>query len=329
MSDYTSFFSLAQTVTQCLEIREELLEKELSEIKEKIASVPVEEKKILGAQLNSIRSAVQTACDEKIQSIQALLEKDTYSSYDPTFYSQQYTRVEKGQLHPITKTIDEIYAIFSQLGFEVFEGNHLLDQWTNFTSVNTPDYHPSREMQDTFFLDIKDENGEHYVMKTQATSNFAVYAKTHKPPFKAIFPSLTFRNETIDSTHDVNFHQFDLWMVDKNMNISNLLTLMQHFFTHFFEGRKVKIRQRPSYFPFVQPGFETDISVEGYMGGKWVEVCGSGLIHDQVLKNVGIDPIEYSGIAWGFGIDRLYMIKHGIVSISQLYGGNLEFLKAR
>jgi phenylalanyl-tRNA synthetase alpha chain len=329
MTDFSYHFTSAKTITDCLEIRGQLFDTELTTIKTAIQIAPVEEKKILGAQLNEIRSAIQFSCDTAIQTIQLELEKDDFNTYDPTFYSPSAQAVIPGQLHPITKTINEIYSIFSQLGFDVFEGKHVLDQWTNFTSVNTPDYHPSREMQDTFFLNVTDEKGENYVMKTQATSNFSVYAKTHQPPFKAIFPSLTFRNETIDSTHDVNFHQFDLWMVDKNMNVSQLLTLMQHFFTHFFEGRIVKIRQRPSYFPFVQPGFETDISVEGYKGGKWVEVCGSGIIHEQVLKNVGIDPTVYSGIAWGFGIDRLYMIKHGIESISQLYGGNLEFLKAR
>lgn len=221
------------------------------------------------------------------------------------------------------------------MGFDVFDGPLVLDQWYNFTSVNTPDHHPARDMQDTFFLKQKDGDGNNYVMRTQVTSNITRYAKKHKPPFRVVFPGLTFRNENIDATHDVNFYQFDMWLVEKTTSISQLTTLIKQFFTEFFKKDDLVVRLRPSYFPFVNPGLEADISCpfctkdgcKVCKGVGWIEVCGAGPINRKVLQNCKIDPDQYQGIAFGFGLDRLAQLKLGITHESQFYNGGLRFIR--
>ncbi|NJK71833.1 MAG: hypothetical protein HC932_06415 [Thermales bacterium] len=156
--------------------------------------------------------------------------------------------------------VEEIVDIFSKIGFDVFEGSLVESQWYNFTSVNTPDYHPARDMQDTFFLKQKDTEGYNFVMRTQVTASAVKYAKSHPAPFKVIFPGIVFRNENVDATHDINFTQFDMWIVDKKTNLAQLVGLIKKFFEEFFDGKNIKVRFRPSYFPFTQPSLEGDIS---------------------------------------------------------------------
>jgi len=333
---YMSRFSECQSINECLAIRDNIMNTgEILEIKENIAkATDSETKKELGGKLNALKKAVQEECDVKVKEIQAEQEKNSFTEFDPTFYSEKY-KTTKGTLHPITLVLQEIQDIFGKMGFDVFNGPIVLDQWYNFTSVNTPDYHPARDMQDTFFIKQKDANGEHYVMRTQATSNITRYAKTHEAPFRVIFPGLTFRNENIDATHDINFFQFDMWLVDKKASISQLTTIIQRFFSEFFQSANMTVRLRPSYFPFVNPGLEADSSCP-FCGGKgcrtckhagWIEVCGAGPIHRKVLQNCGINPDEYQGIAFGFGVDRLVQLKLGMTYESQFYNGGIKFIK--
>jgi phenylalanyl-tRNA synthetase alpha chain len=334
-SNFSQSFASLDSVSQCLKLRDELLNSgRILEIKQSIQHATPEEKKILGKELSEIRNNIQFECDKKIQQIQTEQEKDNYTQYDPSFYSEKY-KTPSGSLHPLTLIIDEITSIFGNLGFDVFDGNHIESQYYNFTSVNTPDYHPARDMQDTFFVEQKDENDEHYVMRTQVTANAVKYAETHKPPFRVIFPGIVFRNENIDATHDINFTQFDMWLVDKRASMSQLITLIQYFFREFFNDSSITVRMRPSYFPFTQPSMEGDISCP-FCNGKgcrickqtgWIEVFGAGPIHTNVLKNMKLDPQEFQGIAFGFGVDRLAQLKLGISGISQFYNGNLSFLK--
>lgn len=317
------------TVNQCLKIREEIINsKTFTDLKKDIAQAQPETKKLLGAQLNQLRQSVQQLIDAKIQVLQEEQLKDNFLTFDPTFTSSfKKAPYMPGAEHPVTATIQNIVSIFKRMGFDVFEGRQALTQWENFDSVNVPEFHPARDLQDTFFLDHYDSEGRNFVLKTQATANFASYCKTHKPPFRAIFPSLTFRNETIDATHEVNFHQFDLWMVDKKIAISDLIGLARYFFREFFESDEIEVRFRPSFYPFVQPGFDMEVYVPWLKGGVWLEVAGAGPIHKKVLELNNIDAEEWQGIAWGFGVDRLFMIKHNINYISQLYTGNLKFLQ--
>ena len=328
MDDYKSIFFAANSVSEALRVRDEIMKsEEFAELKTKIATATPDQKKEIGGRLNVLKTEVQTMCDTRIQAIQAEQEKDHFVTFDSTFYSKKYIEGRQGSVHPITRTIEEILAIFTRFGFDVYDGAQVLDQWNNFTSVNTPDYHPARDMQDTFFVDVTNDKGENLVMRTQATSNFAEYAAAHKPPFRVIFPSITFRNEAMDATHDINFHQFDLWMIDQKLNMSQLITLMRQFFAEFFDSPDIRVRIRPSFFPFVLPGFEADISIPGYKDGKWIEVCGAGLVQRDVLSMADIDPDQWQGIAWGFGLDRLCMIKYQLQVISQFYNGNLKFLR--
>jgi phenylalanyl-tRNA synthetase alpha chain len=337
MENYSQHFKDLTTVTACLELRDSLNNSgRLSQIKEIIKTVSPEEKKLLGAEMNEIKTAISSACDTRIQEIQQEQEKDNFTVFDPTFYSTRY-KTKTGSLHPLSIITSEIVDIFRKLGFDVFSGQLVESQYHNFTSVNTPDYHPARDMQDTFFLKEKDENGENYVMRTQVTANAVRYGKSHKPPFKVIFPGLVFRNENIDATHDINFTQFDMWMVDKQCSMSQLITLIQQFFSAFYNDPDLKVRLRPSYFPFTQPSFEGDISCpfchnQGCRVCKhtgWIEVFGAGPIHTQVLKNMGLDSSQWQGLAFGFGIDRLAQLKFKITGISQFYNGNIEFLEGK
>jgi phenylalanyl-tRNA synthetase alpha chain len=174
-------------------------------------------------------------------------------------------------------------------------------------------------------------------MRTQVTANAVKYSESHNPPFRVIFPGVVFRNENIDATHDINFTQFDMWLVDKRASMSQLITLIQHFFREFFNDSSINVRLRPSYFPFTQPSMEGDISCPFCSGNGcrickqtgWIEVFGAGPIHTQVLKNMKLDPQEFQGIAFGFGVDRLAQLKLGISGISQFYNGNLSFLKGK
>ena len=333
---YQQLFAEKNTVGSCLELRDQLMNSgRAALIKASIKRATPEEKKSMGRELNEIRTAVQEAADQRIQAIQAEQEKDVFVDFDPTFYTK-YAAHTPGQLHPITQLMEEITGIFKRLGFDVHDGPLVQTQYYNFTTVNTPDYHPARDMQDTFFLKQKDEHGEDLVMRTQVTANAVEYAHSHKPPFRVIFPGIVFRNENMDATHDINFTQFDMWLVDKDVKISHLITLSKLFFSELFGKDDIKVRLRPSYFPFTQPSLEGDISCPFCDSGcrvcsqtGWIEVFGAGPIHKNVLEHMHLDPEEWSGIAWGFGVDRLAQLKFGITGVTQFYNGNLKFLKGQ
>lgn len=336
MIDYTEQFSQLQSVTQCLNTRDNLVKTGyIADLKTRIITSSPEEKKSLGMEINLHRSRIQSACDERIRAIQAIQEADSYTQFDPSFFSEMY-KVGSGSLHPITHITHEITNIFKSIGFDIYQGSQVETQWNNFTAVNTPDYHPARDMQDTFFLYQKDPtHNENYVMRTQVTANAVRYAQNHTPPFRVIFPGVVFRNENIDATHDINFTQFDMWMIDKELSIGQLIGLIEHFFNLFFESTTIKVRLRPSYFPFTQPSMEGDISCpfcngEGCRICKktgWIEVFGAGPIHTNVIQNMNLNPDEWQGLAFGFGLDRLAQLKFQISGISQFYNGNITFLR--
>jgi phenylalanyl-tRNA synthetase alpha chain len=331
---YQDQFNTLTTVTACLELRDQLMNSNrAAEIKSIIKTATSEEKQALGKELNLLRQTVQQYADLRIQAIQTEQEKDNFLEFDPTFHSEN--KLEKsGSIHPITSLLEEITTIFKQLGFDIHVGSLVKSQYYNFTAVNTPDYHVARDMQDTFYLKQKDEQGEQYVMRTHVTSNSVEYAHTHKPPFKVIFPGLVFRNETMDATHDINFTQFDMWLVDKDVKVSHLITLSKSFFQALFPDSTIEVRLRPSYFPFTQPSLEGDISCPFCAGSGcrickntgWIEVFGAGPIHKNVIEHMKLDPEEWQGMAWGFGVDRLAQLKYGITGVTQFYNGNLKFL---
>jgi phenylalanyl-tRNA synthetase alpha chain len=331
MSDnnqFSAFFEKINTVSACLLKRDELSDKGIiKSIKEQLIQSQKEQKIILGKELNSLKIELKIACDKKIQEIQEIQEKDLYTNFDPTFSSKKYQN-SNGKLHPITQTCNEIVDIFANMGFSVADGPLVETQTNCFTKLNMPDYHPARSMQDTFFLAQKDGISENYVLRTHTTGTDVRYTSEHKPPIAMVCPGQVYRNEKIDSTHDVMFHQIECLFIDEKVSFSQLKTLIEYFYQNFFEQNDLIARFRPSYFPYVNPGLEVDIS-NPFKQNQWLEVGGAGLVHPNVIKNFGLDPNKYQGLAFGFGIDRMTQLKLGLSGLSQFFEGNLEFLSGR
>ena len=233
-----------------------------------------------------------------------------------------------GKIHPVSQVIDEISSIFSEIGFTVAEGPDVESEYNNFTALNTPENHPAKDMHDTFYLD---EN-----MKTLLrTHTSPVQVRTMlkgKPPFKIIAPGRTYRSDS-DQTHTPMFHQLEGLHIDKNINMGHLKGCLNYFIREFFEVEKIKMRFRPSHFPFTEPSAEVDI---GYKiennkikigdGDKWLEILGCGMVHPNVLKNCKVDPKKYQGFAFGIGIDRLAMLKYGINDLRSFFECDYRWL---
>lgn len=228
---------------------------------------------------------------------------------------------KKGHLHPMTQMIREIQTIFQEIGFEVAQGPELETEFYNFDALNIPANHPARAMQDTFWVKTAKDAKDHLVMRTHTSPVQIRYMQAHKPPFKIIVPGKVYRNEATDATHEAQFYQVEGLYIDKKVSMAELKGTMEYFFKKLF-GDDVQLRFRPSFFPFVEPGAEADILFKG----KWLEVMGAGPVHENVLRMAGIDPEQYSGFAFGGGIDRLLMIKYGLDDIRQVYSGDLRFV---
>ncbi len=228
-------------------------------------------------------------------------------------------RKETGHLHPITAMIREIVTIFGELGFSVGEGPEVETEFYNFDALNVPAHHPSRDMQDTFWLKPKSAG------KLLRTHTTALTARTLEQfagkPIRTIFPGKVFRNEATDATHEAQFFQLDAVYIDKEVSLAHLKGTLEYFFKKLL-GDDVVIRFRPSFFPFTEPSIEVDIMFRG----KWLEVMGGGMLHPNVFKATGADHTQWKGFAFGGGIDRLVMIKHGIDDIRLLYSGDLRLV---
>jgi len=235
----------------------------------------------------------------------------------------------KGHLHPMTQMINEINSIFFDMGFEIADGPEMESEHYNFDALNIPENHPARGMQDTFW--VKDKKST--VMRTH-TSNVQIrYMQNNKPPLRIIAPGKVFRNEATDSTHEAQFYQVEAFMVDETTTLGTLKGVIKIFLEKFF-NKDIDIRFRPSYFQFVEPGIEVDMSCFKCEGKGcsickntgWIEVLGAGMVHPNVLDGVGIDSKKYQGFAFGVGIDRLGMLKYGIDDVRLLYQGDLRFV---
>lgn len=222
----------------------------------------------------------------------------------------------KGNLHPITQYLRETLKIFLSLGFDIYEGPEVDNEWYNFDSLNVPADHPARDVQDTFWL----TDGR--LLRTQTSNCQVRYGENHKPPIKAVFPGQIYRNEATDYKHETNIYQMEGLVIDKDIKVGHLFGMLTDFFKKVY-GEKVEIRFRPSYFPFTEPSFEVDVKYNG----KWLELLGCGMVHPKVLENMKIDSTQYSGFAFGLGIDRLVMLKYEIDDIRWLRSGDLRFLK--
>ncbi|GMQ95459.1 MAG: hypothetical protein BMS9Abin13_574 [Patescibacteria group bacterium] len=235
----------------------------------------------------------------------------------------------QGHLHPLTTLIREVSGIFVSMGFEVADGPEIEDEYHNFDALNVPKDHPARDMQDTFW--VKGKEGT--VLRTHTSPVQIRYMETHKPPFNIIVPGKVFRHEATDVMHELQFYQIEGLAVGKDISLAHLKGVLDTFLKKLF-GDDIKIKLRPGYFPFVEPGVEIDMrcarckghGCSSCKGSGWIEVLGAGMVHPNVLNNVGVDPREWSGFAFGVGIDRLVMLKYGIPDVRMLYAGDLRLV---
>jgi len=293
----------------------------------KIGIIAESERKKFASDLNLIKNELQDLIDSKINEVEnaEINKKLEKEKIDITLPERSFAR---GKIHPVSQTIDEISSIFSEIGFSVEEGPDVENEYNNFTALNTPDNHPARDMHDTFYLDEKKQ-------KLLRTHTSPVQIRTmlkDKPPFKIIAPGRTYRSDS-DQTHAPMFHQVEGLHIDKNINMGHLKGCLNYFIKEFFEVDKIKMRFRPSHFPFTEPSAEVDIGYEmkdGKIvigeGDQWLEILGCGMVHPNVLKNVKVDPTKFQGYAFGIGIDRLAMLKYGINDLRAFFDCDYRWL---
>ena len=279
----------------------------------KIGTINETERKKFASDLNIIKDELQNLINFKINEIEnAEIDKKLKNEkVDITLPERPFVR---GKIHPVSQTIDEISSIFSEIGFSVEEGPDVENEYNNFTALNTPENHPARDMHDTFYLDEKKER----LLRTHTSPVQIRTMLKDQPPFKIIAPGRTYRSDS-DQTHSPMFHQVEGLHIDKNINMGHLKGCLNYFIKEFFEVDKIKMRFRPSHFPFTEPSAEVDIGYEmkdGKIvigeGNQWLEILGCGMVHPNVLKNVKVDSTKFQGYAFGIGIDRLAMLKYGI-----------------
>ena len=292
-----------------------------------LGSITEEERKDYATELNLLKNELQELISKKTEEIQnqEINKKLKDDNIDVTLPGRTYFA---GKIHPVSQVIDEVTSIFSEIGFSVEEGPDVESEYYNFSALNTPENHPARDMHDTFYLDYSKD----LLLRTHTSPVQIRTMLKGKPPFKIIAPGKTYRHDS-DQTHSPMFHQLEGLHIDKNINMGHLKGCLYYFVKKFFEVDKVKIRFRPSHFPFTEPSAEVDI---GYKiqddkikigeGDKWLEILGCGMVHPNVLKNVKVNPKQYQGYAFGVGIDRLAMLKYGINDLRAFFENDIRWL---
>ena len=331
--EFLAKLAAAQTAQETEEIRVDYLGKNgsITGLLKGMKDLSIEEKKDFGQKVNILKNEAAQKITEKLAEIK---EKELEAEINamPEFDISTPAELERGSYHPITLVQRQCETIFKSMGFTVEDYAEVVSDYECFESLNIPKHHPARDMQDTYYL----ENGQLLKSQTSAAQN-AIYRKYKDAlindgvPIKAIFPGRCFRNEATDACHENTFFQMEGVMVDKNISISNLIYFMKTMLSEVFQ-KDINVRLRPGFFPFVEPGFELDISClicggEGCPSCKhsgWLELCPCGMIHPEVLKAGGIDPEEYTGFAFGLGLTRLAMMKYGVKDIRDLNSGSLK-----
>ena len=286
----------------------------------------VEDKKTAGQLINSLKTEVEEAVkarEEELHRAEIEARVRSAKKYNPTLLMER----ELGSYHPITLATREVEEVFTSMGFAIENFNEIVDDYQCFEALNIPKHHPARDMQDTYYLD----NGQ--LLKTHTSAAQNAIMKKYGAPLRAIFPGRCFRNESTDACHENTFFQMEGMMIDENISISNLIYFMKTMLSEVFK-RDVKVRLRPGFFPFVEPGFELDINCaicggEGCPSCKnsgWLELCPCGMIHPRVLEEGGIDTEKYTGFAFGLGLTRLAMMKYGVKDIRDFNSGSLKAL---
>lgn len=280
-------------------------------------ALSAEERKAFGERFNTAKAALEQALEAAQQRLDQSGPAVEAVGFDPTLPGAGQ---RNGGIHPILSTQCEVEHIFRSMGFQVFTGDEAVSEFENFDALNIPGDHPARDMQDTFWL----ENG--MVLRTHTSSMQNRAMRTLGVPLRAIFPGRCFRNEAIDPTHENTFYQLEGMMIDRGITVAHLIAVMKELLDQVFQ-RDNRVRLRPGFFPFVEPGFELDMWTDIGKGGRWMELMPCGMIHPAVLRYGGVDPDEFSGFAFGLGLTRLAMIKHNIPDIRLFNGGDLRFYR--
>ena len=327
--EYTTKLKEKLSLDQINQIKSDLFGKNglISSQFKTLGSLNENKRKQFASELNKIKDELQNTISEKLKELELkkINEKLENEKVDITLPERPIVR---GKIHPVSQTIDEISSIFSEIGFSVEEGPDIENQYNNFTALNTPDNHPARDMHDTFYLDERKE----ILLRTHTSPVQIRTMLKDKPPFKIIAPGRTYRSDS-DQTHAPMFHQVEGLHIDKDINMGHLKGCLNYFIKEFFEVDKIKMRFRPSHFPFTEPSAEVDIGYEtkdGKIvigeGDQWLEILGCGMVHPNVLRNVKVDPTKYQGFAFGMGIDRLAMLKYGINDLRAFFETDYRWL---
>jgi phenylalanyl-tRNA synthetase alpha chain len=299
-----------------------------------LGALSVEEKKTRGAEINQLKVRIEAALNQRREAL-AQAELAVQLKAQALDVSLPGRQRGKGGLHPVSRAIERIEAIFGSMGFDVAEGPEIETDWFNFTALNSPENHPARSMQDTFYVDIQDEQGRWLNLRTHTSPMQVRYAQAHAarhtgaatmPEIRVIAPGRTYRVDS-DATHSPMFHQCEGLWIGENISFKDLKVVFTDFLRRFFEDDGIETRFRPSYFPFTEPSAEIDMMFgAGPQKGQWLELAGSGQVHPNVVRNFGLDPERYIGFAFGMGPDRLAMLRYGVNDLRLFFEGDLRFL---
>ena len=306
----------------------------VTELLKSLGALSLDEKKARGAEINATKQRIEAALNARRQAL-ADAELDTQLKAEALDVTLPGRQRGDGGLHPVSRAAERIEAIFASMGFDVADGPEIETDWMSFTALNNPENHPARSMQDTFYVDMKDDDGRWLNLRPHTSPMQVRYAQAHArkyagaaqmPDIRVIAPGRTYRVDS-DATHSPMFHQVEGLWVGGNVSFKDLKVMYLEFMQAFFETTELKLRFRPSYFPFTEPSAEIDIMFEhGPLEGAWLEVSGAGQVHPQVIRNYGLDPERYIGFAFGSGIDRLAMLRYGVGDLRLFFENDLRFL---
>ena len=288
----------------------------LTELLKGLGKLPAAERPAMGSRINAAKAQLEDALAAQREKIQAkeLNARLAGEKLDVTLPGRG---IGIGGLHPVTRTMERVEHLFRSLGFEVADGPEIETDYYNFTALNQPENHPARSMHDTFYL-----AGGKYLLRTHTSPIQIRYMETHRPPVKIIAPGRVYRVDS-DATHSPMFHQVEGLWIDENISFADLKGVLIDFFSKFFEREDLKVRFRPSFFPFTEPSAEIDMS----FGSGWLEMGGAGMVHPNVLRKVGVDSERYQGFAFGLGPDRLTMLRYGVNDLRLFFENDVRFLK--
>jgi phenylalanyl-tRNA synthetase alpha chain len=294
---------------------------ELSALQGTLKTLAAEERKAFGQNFNSAKQRIESALEARRAELAdgRLAARLAEEALDVTLPGRRRGR---GGVHPVIRTWQRIEAIWRSIGFDVADGPEIETDWYNFTALNNPENHPARSMQDTFYVDLKDQHGLPLLLRTHTSPMQVRYARMHQPPIKVIAPGRTYRVDS-DATHSPMFHQVEGLWIDQDISFADLKGVYTDFLRRFFEIDDLEVRFRPSFFPFTEPSAEIDMKLKG----RWLEISGSGQVHPQVVRNFGLDPERYMGFAFGSGLERLTMLRYGIEDLRLFFDGDLRFLE--